>query len=134
MKPTSTEAAICCMIVSNPSGGMQPHGWQKRVNDLIRAQDQELTTLRAEADRSHAQAERAALLLTDAVNQLATLRASEAAAVARVKVLEAALKPFANAADARKRKGIMGGVCFVQSHLLAARQALTPTADKEPKT
>ena len=64
--------------------------------------------------------------------ELATLRASEAAALERVKVLEAALKPFANAADARKRKGIMGGVCFVQSHLLAARQALTPTADKEP--
>ena len=33
-----TEAALLCMIASNPTGGERPQGWQKRVNDFIRAQ------------------------------------------------------------------------------------------------
>ena len=33
-----TEAVLVCMIVSNPTGGERPQGWQKRVNDFIRAQ------------------------------------------------------------------------------------------------
>lgn len=37
---TSAEAcAVACMLVSNPNGGLRKDGdgWQKRVNDLIRA-------------------------------------------------------------------------------------------------
>lgn len=43
----NTEAALCCMIVSNPGGGERPHAWQKRVNDLIRSQRDEIARLRA---------------------------------------------------------------------------------------
>jgi hypothetical protein len=48
--PTATEAALCCMIISNPGGGERPHAWQKRVNDLIRAQRDALTALQAERE------------------------------------------------------------------------------------
>ena len=42
---TSAEAcAVACMLVSNPAGETRHAGWQKRVNDLIRA-------LRAERDK-----------------------------------------------------------------------------------
>ncbi len=35
---TSDEAcAVACMLVSNPLGELRSPGWQKRVNDLIRA-------------------------------------------------------------------------------------------------
>ena len=40
MEPIDTSDGACalvCMIVSNPQGSMQKPGWQKRVNDLIRA-------------------------------------------------------------------------------------------------
>lgn len=40
MKTTdiSPEAcAVACMIVSNPGGGERDEGWQRRVNDVIRA-------------------------------------------------------------------------------------------------
>jgi hypothetical protein len=50
--PTATEAALCCMIISNPGGGERPHAWQKRVNDLIRAQRDALTALQAERDEA----------------------------------------------------------------------------------
>jgi len=46
MTDLNTEAALCCMIVSNPAGGERPHAWQKRVNDLIRAQRDTITALR----------------------------------------------------------------------------------------
>lgn len=42
----------------------------------------------------------------------------------RVEELSAALEPFANAADGRRRKDISGGVCFRQAPLLRARAAL----------
>jgi hypothetical protein len=57
--PTATEAALCCMIISNPGGGERPHAWQKRVNDLIRAQRDALTALQAERDAAVARAEAA---------------------------------------------------------------------------
>jgi hypothetical protein len=46
---TSDEAcAVACMLVSNPQGAMHGDGdgWQKRVNDLIRALRDERTALR----------------------------------------------------------------------------------------
>lgn len=46
MTDMNTEAALCCMIVSNPAGGERPHAWQRRVNDLIRAQRDTITALR----------------------------------------------------------------------------------------
>ena len=131
MKPTTTEAAICCMIVSNPCGGMRPHGWQKRVNDLIRAQDQEL----------------------------ATLRASEAAALERVKRLETALTEITDALKDEPEYHEQGMGCGLEDRNITDRYeamsygwsaamdrvydeqinyaietataALTPTADKE---
>ena len=116
MKPTSTEAAICCMIVSNPCGGMQPHGWQKRVNDLIRAQDQELTTLRAEQAMLKFDIDK---MLTQIEGHNAAwdeLRASEAAANARADqardkaLLEAAGTLEAQALDAEAQaKRFRGG-------------------------
>ena len=46
---TSDEAcAVVCMIVSNPQGKFQSPGWQKRVNDLIRALRDERNSLTAE--------------------------------------------------------------------------------------
>lgn len=43
----SAEAcAVACMLVSNPLGEVRGVGWQRRVNDLIRAQSAELTRLR----------------------------------------------------------------------------------------
>lgn len=44
------ETALCCMIVSNPTGGERPHAWQKRVNDHMRAQAAEIARLTAERD------------------------------------------------------------------------------------
>ena len=47
---TSDEAcALVCMIVSNPQNTMQKPGWQKRVNDLIRALRDERNDLRGAA-------------------------------------------------------------------------------------
>jgi hypothetical protein len=48
---TSDEAcAVVCMIVSNPQGKFQTTGWQKRVNDLIRALRDERNTAHRERD------------------------------------------------------------------------------------
>jgi hypothetical protein len=50
---TSDEAcAMACMLVSNPRGKLRKDGdgWQKRVNDLIRALRDERNDLRAERD------------------------------------------------------------------------------------
>lgn len=47
---TSDEAcAVACMLVSNPQGALRKDGdgWQKRVNDLIRALRDERNVLRA---------------------------------------------------------------------------------------
>ncbi len=50
---TSAEAvALACMIVSNPGGNIRPEGWQRRVNDLLRA-------LQQERDDTHADAQEA---------------------------------------------------------------------------
>lgn len=44
---TSDEAcAVACTLVSNPCGDLLPVGWQKRVNDLIRALRDERNNLR----------------------------------------------------------------------------------------
>jgi len=61
----------------------------------------------------------------------ATLRASEAAALERVKVLEEALMIYADSCDETETKscGYDGNMCC-----RSARAALTPTADKEPTT
>lgn len=45
---SNAEVALCCMIVSNPGGGARPLGWEKRLNDLIRAQRDEIARLRAD--------------------------------------------------------------------------------------
>ena len=34
---TDQSCAVICMLVSNPAGKLRTVGWQKRVNDLIRA-------------------------------------------------------------------------------------------------
>lgn len=41
--------AIACMLVSNPQGALRKDGdgWQKRVNDLIRALRSELSSAEA---------------------------------------------------------------------------------------
>ena len=46
---TSAEAcAVACMLVSNPAGETRHVGWQKEVNDLIRALLHERDAARAE--------------------------------------------------------------------------------------
>ncbi len=48
---TSDEAcAVACMLVSNPQGALRQNGdgWQRRVNDLIRALRDERNALKAE--------------------------------------------------------------------------------------
>ena len=69
--------------------------------------------------------------LATANDELATLRASEAAAMERVKVLEEALMIYADSCDETETKscGYDGNMCC-----RSARAALTPTADKEPNT
>ncbi len=47
MSILDTEAAICCMLVTNPGGGQRPHAWQQRVNDLIRAQKAQIAKMNA---------------------------------------------------------------------------------------
>jgi len=88
-------------------------------------------------DHIHANARRIASLpdleaayLTLAAEN-ATLRASEAAALERVKVLEEALMIYADSCDETETKscGYDGNMCC-----RSARAALTHTADKEPKT
>lgn len=51
---TSDEAcAMACMIVSNPQGKLRTDGdgWQRRVNDLIRALKDERNGLREDIER-----------------------------------------------------------------------------------
>lgn len=47
--PTDEECAVVCMLVSNPQGALHKDGdgWQKRVNDTIRALRDERNALRA---------------------------------------------------------------------------------------
>lgn len=47
--PSDEECAVACMLVSNPQGAMRQDGdgWQKRVNDTIRALRDERNQLRA---------------------------------------------------------------------------------------
>jgi len=71
-------------------------------------------------------------------DELATLRASEAAAMGRVKVLETALKFYRGAWSFKTSKRYGGLEWFPTEQLLddcgnVATDALTPTADKEPK-
>lgn len=56
--PTPTEAALCCMLVSNPGGGERPHAWQKRVNDLIRAQRDTILALQSRLTAAEAEVAR----------------------------------------------------------------------------
>ena len=49
----------------------------------------------------------------------------------RVQALVDALRPFASAADARRRKDLMGGRIFLQPDLIAARAALKQWEDGE---
>jgi len=74
-------------------------------------------------------------MLTTLAAENATLRASEAAAVERVATIEAALSdPIA--VHANMLRGTIAMPSFANiKHLYAAEfAALTPTADKEPKT
>jgi hypothetical protein len=50
--------ALICMIVSNPGGGERQHAWQKRVNDFIRAQQDEITRLKAFGETAASLAEK----------------------------------------------------------------------------
>ena len=52
--------AVACMLVSNPQGALRKDGdgWQRRVNDLIRALRFELTEQRRFADAYCAQLRR----------------------------------------------------------------------------
>ena len=43
-------AALACMCVSNPGEAFRTPGWQKFVNDLIRAQSNEIQALRAKLE------------------------------------------------------------------------------------
>lgn len=47
--PTDEECAVACTLVSNPQGALRQDGdgWQKRVNDTIRALRDERNQLRA---------------------------------------------------------------------------------------
>lgn len=45
--PTDAECAVVCMLVSNPQNVLRKNGWQKRVNDTIRALRDERNELRA---------------------------------------------------------------------------------------
>jgi len=69
------------------------------------------------------------VVATAVIGALATLRASEAAALERVKVLEEALMIYADSCDETETKscGYDGNMCC-----RSARAALTHTADKEP--
>lgn len=40
------QCALMCMLVSNPQDGVRAPGWQKRVNDLIRALRDERNKMR----------------------------------------------------------------------------------------
>ena len=54
MTDTSDEAcAVACMLVSNPQGALRTDGdgWQKRVNDLIRALRDERNAMREKLDQ-----------------------------------------------------------------------------------
>lgn len=69
--------------------------------------------------------------------ELAALRASEAAAMERVKVLTKALKETAQTLEWQifgGRHGFSENLLQPHEALVLARHALTPTADKEPKT
>lgn len=52
--PTDAELAVVCMLVSNPQDALRKDGdgWQKRVNDAIRALRDERNALRAALTRS----------------------------------------------------------------------------------
>ena len=75
------------------------------------------------------------VVATAVIGALATLRASEAAALDRVKVLEAGLADPVSV-HANMLRGAIAMPSFANTkHLYAAEfAALTPTADKEPKT
>lgn len=47
--PTDEDCAVACVLVSNPQGALRQDGdgWQKRVNDTIRALRDERNRLRA---------------------------------------------------------------------------------------
>lgn len=52
---TSDEAcAVACMLVSNPEGAFRKDGdgWQRRVNDLIRALRDERNAMREKLDQA----------------------------------------------------------------------------------
>jgi len=75
------------------------------------------------------------VVATAVIGALSTLRASEAAALERVKVLEAGLADPVSV-HANMLRGAIAMPSFANiKHLYAAEfAALTPTADKEPKT
>lgn len=56
--PTDEECAVACVLVSNPQGALRADGdgWQRRVNDVIRALRDERNALRA-AVNIHKQAD-----------------------------------------------------------------------------
>lgn len=100
---TSPETcAVACMLVSNPAGEMRHVGWQKRVNDLIRALRDERDTLRADNERlrqalidvaSQSEAARAELAATTRVlnraeDELAALRAENKKLRAELELLK----------------------------------------------
>jgi hypothetical protein len=68
MSDPVTETALCCMIVSNPSDLVRPPGWQKRVNDHMRAQRDRIAALEAERDRLRAALEPFSAAYADALS------------------------------------------------------------------
>jgi hypothetical protein len=107
--PTATEAALCCMIISNPGGGERPHAWQKRVNDLIRAQCDALTALQAERDdqtvkraekaeeereKDHAEINLKADFIDKTINQLAAAQVDREALIELCQEVSFFLKAF----------------------------------------
>ncbi|MCA1831194.1 MAG: hypothetical protein LC750_00340 [Actinobacteria bacterium] len=52
--PTDEECAVACVLVTNPQGALRKDGdgWQKRVNDTIRALRDERNALRAALARA----------------------------------------------------------------------------------
>lgn len=92
---TSAEAcALACMIVSNPAGAMRHVGWQKRVNDLIRALRNELDAEIYRSERTEDELAAARKSMTDLaamsvhVSARDKLRADLAACIARCDAAE----------------------------------------------
>jgi len=127
---TDGENRLCFMAHSNGLNDDRDIANARRIAHLP---DIEAAYLTLAAENATLRAERDAWTKIDVARDVdfATLRASEAAALGRVKVLEEALMIYADSCDETETKscGYDGNMCC-----RSARAALTPTADKEPTT